>query len=189
MAHYTFNQIRKSLKVLDNSGEPCEIVDTEYSKPGKGQPTKTVWLRAFRTRRVTMETLTRTDTLPAADLREIPMQLIYREADFWYFLDPETGDQPIADAAAMGDAVRWLKGGETCDVSLWSNTPLLVDAPAFVELIIIETDPGVRGDTSGGGGKPARLETGAVVRVPLFVGRGETIRVDTRSGEYVARVR
>jgi elongation factor P len=89
----------------------------------------------------------------------------------------------------MADAAKWLKGNEVCIMTLWNGAPLLVTPPIFVELEIAETDPGVRGDTSGGGGKPAKLETGAVVRVPLFVSQGEKIKVDTRSGEYMSRVK
>src|SRR3546814_12447883 len=88
----------------------------------------------------------------------------------------------------MGGAEKWLKGEEDCVVTLWNGTPIQVIPPNFVEPKITETDPGVRGDTSGGGGKPATLETAAVVRVPLFVGQDEVIKVDTRSGEYVSRV-
>ena len=88
----------------------------------------------------------------------------------------------------MGDAAKWIKGEESCVVTLWNGTPIAVQPPNFVELKITETDPGVRGDTSGGGGKPATLETGAVVRVPLFVQQGEVVRVDTRTGDYQTRV-
>src|SRR5690606_7770924 len=98
-------------------------------------------------------------------------------------------EQHTADENAMGDAEKWLKGEEECVVTLWNGTPIAVTPPNFVELKIVETDPGVRGDTSGGGGKPAKLETGAVVRVPLFVAQEEVIRVDTRTGEYVSRVK
>jgi elongation factor P len=101
----------------------------------------------------------------------------------------ESFDQYSADAAAMGDAAQWLKGEEMCVVTLWNGSPLAVAAPNFVELQIVETDPGVRGDTASGGGKPAKLETGATVRVPLFIENGEKIRCDTRSGEYVSRVK
>jgi elongation factor P len=94
-----------------------------------------------------------------------------------------------ADKNAVGDSWKWLKGEEDCVVTLWNGLPIAVQPPNFVELKITETDPGVRGDTSGGGGKPATLETGAVVRVPLFVAQEEIIKVDTRSGEYVSRVK
>ena len=102
---------------------------------------------------------------------------------------PDTYEQYAADAAAMGDAKDWLSDGDVCEITLWNNTPLIVQPPNFVELEITETDPGVKGDTASGGVKPATLSTGAVVRVPLFVDQGEVIRVDTRSREYVSRVK
>jgi len=89
----------------------------------------------------------------------------------------------------MGDAVKWIKDQDICNVTLWNGAPLSVEAPNFVVLQITETDPGLKGDTSGGGGKPATLETGAVVRVPLFVQTGELIKVDTRTGAYVSRAK
>ena len=104
-------------------------------------------------------------------------------------MHPDTHEQIAADKTAMGDAAQWLKGNESCIVTLWNGAVLTVAPPTFVELEIVETDPGVRGDTSGGGGNPAKLETGAVVRVPLFVAQGEKIKVDTRSGEYVSRAK
>jgi elongation factor P len=104
-------------------------------------------------------------------------------------MNQESFEQVQADKAGMAGAEKWLKGEEECVVTLWNGTPIQVTPPNFVELKIAETDPGVRGDTSGGGGKPATLETGAVVRVPLFVNQDEVIKVDTRSGEYVSRVK
>jgi elongation factor P len=100
---------------------------------------------------------------------------------------PDTFEQYSADEKALGDAKIWLKDQDVCTVTLWNDQPLSITPPNFVELTITETDPGLKGDTSGGGGKPATLETGAVVRVPLFVQIGELIKVDTRKGEYVGR--
>ena len=94
-----------------------------------------------------------------------------------------------ADEAAVGENIKWLKEQDVCEVTLWNDVPIAITPPNFVELEVTETDPGLRGDTSGGGGKPATLSTGAVVRVPLFVEQGEVIKVDTRSGEYVSRVK
>jgi elongation factor P len=101
----------------------------------------------------------------------------------------ETYEQYVMDDKNLGEAKQWLKEQSDCVLTLFNGTPLAVAAPNFVVLKIAETDPGVRGDTSGGGGKPAKLETGAVVRVPLFVAEGELIKVDTRTGEYVSRVK
>ena len=102
---------------------------------------------------------------------------------------PDTFEQYAADAKAVGDAKDWISDGDICGITLWNGTPLIVLPPNFVELEIVETDPGVKGDTASGGVKPATLSTGAVVRVPLFVDQGETDRVDTRSREYVSRVK
>ena len=102
-------------------------------------------------------------------------------------MDPVSFEQIQANDAAMSEAKVWLKGEEVCTVLLWNGVPLSVAAPNTVILKIIETDPGLRGDTSGGGGKPAKLETGAMVRVPLFVQQDELVKVDTRTGEYLAR--
>jgi elongation factor P len=102
---------------------------------------------------------------------------------------PDTFEQHTAGKEAMGEAAQWLKDGVTCQVMLWNGQPLVINAPAHVELKIVETDPGVRGDTATGGQKPAKLETGAVVRVPLFINEGEVIRVDTRTGEYLSRAK
>ena len=117
------------------------------------------------------------------------MQYLYTDGEQWHFMDPETYEQYAADATAVGDAAKWLKEQDVCNVTLWNDAPLLVAPPNFVVLRVVETDPGVRGDTAQGGNKPAKLETGAVVRVPLFVEEGELIKVDTRTGEYVSRVK
>jgi elongation factor P len=129
------------------------------------------------------------ETVEAADVFEKDVQYLYNDGEFWHFMDPETFEQLQADKDVIGDSAQWLKEEAICQVTLWNGSPLIVQPPNFVELEIVETDPGVRGDTSGSGGKPAKLETGATVRVPLFVQEGEVIRVDTRSGEYMARVK
>jgi elongation factor P len=117
------------------------------------------------------------------------MQYLYNDGEFWHFMVGDTFEQYAADETAAGESKKWLKEQDICQVTLWNNEPLIVTPPNFVELQIVETDPGLKGDTAQGGIKPATLETGAVVRVPLFVEEGEVIRVDTRSGEYVSRVK
>jgi elongation factor P len=129
------------------------------------------------------------DSVEAADVHDTQMQYLYNDGELWHFMEQETFEQITADAAAVGDAAKWIKEQDVCGVTLWNGSPLSVEPPNFVVLAITETDPGVRGDTSGGGGKPATLETGAVVRVPLFVQTGELIKVDTRSGGYVSRAK
>jgi elongation factor P len=188
MASYGMNDVKNGMKILVD-GQPCVIVDTDYIKPGKGQAFTRVKYRNIKTGRVVELTMKSTDSVEAADVVDTDMQYLYNDGEFWHFMQPESFEQHTADKNAVGDAAQWLKGEEMCVVTLFNGAPLSVAPPNFVELQIVETDPGVRGDTSGGGGKPAKLETGAVVRVPLFVAQEEVIRVDTRSGEYVSRVK
>ncbi len=188
MASYGMNDVKNGLKILVNS-EPCVITETEYVKPGKGQAFTRIKYRFIKSGRVVELTMKATDNLEAADVVDTDMQFLYSDGEHWHFMQPESFEQVQADKAGVGDAAKYLKGEEECVVTLWNGTPIAVQPPNFVELKITETDPGVRGDTSGGGGKPAVLETGAVVRVPLFVGQEEIVKVDTRSGEYVSRVK
>jgi elongation factor P len=187
MATVSTNEMKAGTKVLID-GEPYAIVDNEYRKPGKGQATNTIKIRNLKNGRVIERTLKSGDTWDLADVETVEMQYLYNDGEFWTFMDPKSFEQIQAGAAAMAEAKDWLKGEETCNVLLWDGVPLSVTAPNSVLLQITETDPGLRGDTSGGGGKPAKLETGATVRVPLFVQQGEVIKVDTRTGEYLGRV-
>ena len=188
MASYGMNDVKNGMKIIVDS-HPCSIMDTEYVKPGKGQAFTRVKYRNLKTGRVQEMTMKSTDSVDAADVVDTDMEYLYSDGEFWHFMSTETHEQIRADETAMADAAKWLKGNEPCIVTIWNGTPLIVTPPNFVELEIVETDPGVRGDTSGGGGKPAKLESGAVVRVPLFVNQNEIIKVDTRSGEYVSRVK
>ncbi len=188
MASYGMNDVKNGMKILVNN-EPCVITETEYVKPGKGQAFTRIKYRFIKSGRMVELTMKATDDLEAADVIDTDMQFLYADGEYWHFMQPETFEQVQADKNGVGDAAKYLKGEEECVVTLWNGVPIAVQAPNFVELKITETDPGVRGDTSGGGGKPATLETGAVVRVPLFVGQDEIIKVDTRTGEYVSRVK
>lgn len=188
MANYSTNDFKPGLNVMLDSN-PCSIMENEYVKPGKGQAFNRVKLRNLKTGKVLEKTFKSGDTLEAADIVEVEMNYLYNDGEMWHFMDPESFEQIAADKTAMGDAAKWLKddSNETCTIMLFNGVPLNVNAPNFVVLKVVETDPGVRGDTSGGGGKPAKLETGAVVRVPLFVQQEESVRVDTRTGEYLER--
>ncbi|MFT4256054.1 MAG: elongation factor P [Pseudoxanthomonas sp.] len=188
MASYGMNDVKNGMKILVNN-EPAVITETDYVKPGKGQAFTRVRYRLIKSGRVQEVTMKSTDSVEAADVLDTDMNYMYSDGEYWHFMDPESFEQVQADINGMGGAEKWLKGEEQCIVTLWNGTPIAVQPPNFVELKITETDPGLRGDTSGGGGKPATLETGAVVRVPLFVNQEEVIKVDTRSGEYVSRVK
>ena len=188
MASYDLNGVKNGLKIIVD-GDPYVIVGADFIKPGKGQAFTRIRIRNLKNGRTTEKTMKATDSVEGADVVDTNMQYLYTDGEFWHFMEPESFEQHRADKNAMGDAAQWLKGEEECIVTLWNGAPLSVLPPNFVELKIVETDPGLRGDTSGGGGKPAKLETGATVRVPLFVNQDEGIRVDTRTGEYVSRVK
>jgi elongation factor P len=188
MASYSTSEFKSGLKIMLD-GDPYNIVENEFVKPGKGQAFNRVRVRNLKTGRTVEKTFKSGDTVEAADVHDTDMQYLYNDGEHWHFMDPATFEQMTADAGVVGDAAKWIKDQDMCKVTLWNGLPLAVDPPNFVVLAIVETDPGLKGDTSGGGGKPATLETGAVVRVPLFVQSGELIRVDTRIGEYVSRAK
>jgi len=188
MANYSTNEFRSGLRIIIDN-DPCIIVDNEFVKPGKGQAFNRVRLKNLKTGKVVDKTFRSGESVEAADVLDTEMQFLYTDGEFWHFMVADTFEQYAADEKAVGDAKKWLTEQDVCQVTLWNNEPLIVAAPNFVELEITETDPGVRGDTASGGVKPATLSTGAVVRVPLFVEQGEVIKVDTRSAEYVGRVK
>ena len=188
MATYSTNEFRGGLKIMLD-GDPCSIIENEFVKPGKGQAFNRVRIRNLKTGRVMERTFKSGETVEGADVMDTTLQYLYSDGEFWHFMDPNSYEQLAADATAVGDATKWLKEQDLCEVTLWNGVPLAVTPPNFVILAVTDTDPGVRGDTSGGGGKPATLETGAVVRVPLFIEIGDALRIDTRTGEYVARAK
>jgi elongation factor P len=188
MATFSTNEFKSGLKIMLD-GDPYTIVENEFVKPGKGQAFSRVKVRNLKTGRVIERTFKSGDTVEGADVLDLDMQYLYDDGAFWYFMHPETFEQVGADANAVGDSAKWLKAQDMCQLTLWNGTPLTVTPPNFVILTITETDPGVKGDTSGGGTKPATLETGAVVRVPLFVQTDEAIKIDTRTGAYVSRAK
>ena len=188
MAVVSTNEFRKRLRIMLD-GQPCMIVENEFVKPGKGQAFNRVRIKNLRTGRVIERTFKSGDTVEAADVMDADMQFLYADGQFWHFMNPESFEQLAAGETAVGDAAQWLKDGTVCIVTLWNGQPLTVTPPPHVELKIVETDPGMRGDTVTGGTKPAKLETGAVVKVPLFLNEGEIIKVDTRSAAYIARAR
>ena len=188
MATYSTNEFKGGLKIMLD-GDPYTIVENEFVKPGKGQAFNRVKVRNLKTGRVIDKTFRSNETVEAADVIDLELQYLYNDGEYWHFMDNGSFEQYQADATALGEASKWMKDQDLCNVTLWNGSPISVEPPNFVVLEITETDPGLKGDTSGSGGKPATLETGAVVRVPLFVQIGEKIKVDTRTGEYVNRVK
>ena len=188
MATYSTNEFRGGLKIMLD-GDPYSIISNEFVKPGKGQAFNRVKLRNLKTGRVIDKTFKSGETVEAADVVDTDMQYLYTDGEFWYFMDPNTFEQVGAPETAVADAVKWLKEQEMCQVTLWNGAPLTVTPPNFVELKVTQTEPGVRGDTATGATKPAIVETGAEVRVPLFIEEGDVLKIDTRTGEYVSRVK
>ncbi|MCP4047235.1 MAG: elongation factor P [Gammaproteobacteria bacterium] len=188
MATYSTNEFRSGLKIMIN-GDPHNIVENEFVKPGKGQAFNRVRVRNLMTGRVVEKTFKSGESVEAADVFETQAQYLYNDGEFWFFMHGESYEQYSIGKDAIGDAVYWMQEEAICDLTLFNGNPISVLPPNFVEMQIVETDPGLRGDTSGSGGKPAKLGSGATVRVPLFVQEGEVIKIDTRSGEYVSRVK
>lgn len=188
MASYSTSEFKSGLKIMID-GDPCAIVENEFVKPGKGQAFSRVRFRNLMTGRVIERTFKSGDSVEAADVMDTELQYLYNDGEMWHFMNPTSYEQVAADAAAVGDSAHWLREQDMCTVTLWNGSPISVSPPNFVVLSITETDPGVRGDTASGATKPAIVETGAQIKVPLFVELGERVRIDTRTGEYVSRVK
>lgn len=188
MASYSTSDMRGGMKVMVD-GAPHSIINNEMVKPGKGQAFNRIKMRNLLTGRVLEKTLKSGESLEAADVLDIDVQYLYNDGSHWHFMHPETFEQYATNESAVSDAKQWLMENDICQLTLFNNEPLSVLPPNFVHIKIADTDPGLKGDTAGSGGKPATLESGAVIRVPLFVQIGELVKVDTRTGEYVSRVK
>ena len=177
---YSTSEFKPGLKVIVDD-DPCTIIENEFVKPGKGQAFNRIKIRNLKTGRVLEKTYKSGDSLEPADVVDLEMQYLYNDGDNWYFMDQNNFEQFSANQNAVDEVKKWITGEEICFVTLWNDIPLTVTPPNFVFLRIKETDPGVRGDTAQGGSKPATLETGAIVKVPLFVDKGELLKIDTLS--------
>ena len=181
------SEFRRGLKI-EWEGKPYEVLEYQHSKVAKGQATVRTRLRDLTTGRVLEVNFRSGDTFERPDLEEKEMQYLYQEGDRYVFMDLEDYDQIYLDREQLGEAWKFMQENVTVKVLYYKGRPLGVELPNTVELRVVETEPGVRGDTVSGGSKPAKLETGAVVQVPLFINEGDVIRVDTRTGQYVERV-
>jgi len=179
-------EFKKGLKI-EFDGEPYSIVDFQHVKPGKGGAFVRTKLKHMRLGRVIDNTFRAGEKVELVDFDEKRMQYLYRD-DRYHFMDLDTYDQISLSAEEVGDARDFLKENIEVEILFIDGSPVTVELPNFIELQIVKTDPGIRGDTASGGSKPATLETGAVVQVPLFLNQGDVVKVDTRSGEYLGRV-
>ena len=168
-------------------GNPCSIVNNEIVKPGKGQAFNRVKFKDLITGKTLIKTFKSGESLEGADVMELDMQYLYNDGENWHFMDPESFDQYTVGESSVGDAKGYLVEQDVCLVTLWNDNPISVTPPNHVVLEVVDTDPGLKGDTAGTGGKPATMNTGVVVQVPLFVSIGEKLKIDTRTNEYVGR--
>ena len=184
---YTTQDFRTGLKI-EYEGEPYTIVEFQHVKPGKGGAFVRTKIKNLITGRVLDPTFKSGDKVGKPDMQENEMQFLYEADEMYTFMDTNTYDQVTISKEDLGDTSKWLQENCVCDVLFWNNNPVGVSLPNFVVLKITNCEPGVRGDTAQGATKPAELESGATVQVPLFVNEGESIKIDTRTGSYVERV-
>jgi elongation factor P len=184
----TAGDLRKGSK-LEIDGEPYLIVDFEFSKPGKGQALYRCRLRNMITGTQFDRTYRSGDKFTAADLEEQEMQYMYNDGAHYHLMNTSNYEQIEMSAEQAGDASNFLIENLNVNVLMFQGRPIGLTLPNFVELKIVKSDPGIKGDTASGATKPATLETGYIIQVPLFVEEGETVRIDTRTGQYVERVK
>jgi elongation factor P len=182
------SELRKGLKLLIE-GQPYIVLECQFVKPGKGAAFTRTKFKNLLTGRNIENNIRSGEKLEEADVEENAMSYLYKEGDDFVFMDQKSFEQFTVPAATIGDDWRWLRDNMICQVLFFNNRAIGITLPNFVELKITHSEPGVKGDTSSGASKPATLETGATLNVPLFVNEGDVIRIDTRSGEYCERVK
>ena len=185
---YDTSDLRKNLKIVID-GAPYTVVESQFVKPGKGQAFTRTKLKNMITGAVLERTFKSGEKLEKADMEERQMQYLYPEGDQYVFMDTSTYNQINFSGEQLGETTEYLLDGMMVDVLFWSERPIGVTPPIFVELEVVDTEPGFKGDTSSNVQKPAKVSTGKVVHVPLFVNQGDVLKIDTRTGEYVERVK
>lgn len=184
---YNTSEFRKGLKVLIE-GEPYLMIDTEFMKPGKGNAVYRTKLKNLLRGNVLDKTYRGGEKIEAADVSDTTLMYLYNDSTQWHFMDEESFEQYGVDKDVLGDSHRWLKDNTKVDVTFWNGQIITVTPPNHVELKVTYCEPGARGNTATNVLKPATLETGAEIGVPIFVNIGDVAKVDTRTGEYVGRV-
>jgi len=185
---YGTAEFKKGLKI-ELDGSPFMIVDFQHVKPGKGGAFVRTKLKNLLTGRVLDQTFRSGEKVKKPDLVEKEMQYLYKDGDSYCLMDNDTYEQIMLTTEQVGDAVLFLTENMNLKVLIFNQQPVAVDLPNFVELTVAQTEPGVRGDTATGGTKPATLESGAVIQVPLFINEGDRLKVDTRTGTYIERLK
>ena len=187
MAQYSTGDVRGGYKV-EVEGEPYTVVSNEFVKPGKGQPFNRIKLKHLLTGRVVEKTFKSGEKLDEADVEERKMRLLYQEADGAVFMDDESFEQITVPHSVVEEQKKWFVDEVVYGIVFYKGAPIDVVPPTFMEMTVVESAPGLRGDTSGRVLKAATMNSGAVIQVPLFVNEGDKIKVDTRTSEYVSRV-
>ena len=172
---------------IELEGNIYQIIEFQHVKPGKGAAFVRTKLKNIKSGGVVEKTFRPTEKCPQARIDRKDMQYLYEDGDLYYFMDTETYDQVALNSETVGDALKFVKENEMCKICSHHGSVFSVEPPLFVELEITETEPGFKGDTATGASKPATVETGATVAVPLFVNQGDKIKIDTRTGEYLSR--
>jgi len=185
---YSTTDFRKGLKI-EIGGEPFVIVDFQHVKPGKGGAFVRTRLKSLVSGNVIDQTFRSGDRVDKPDLEEREMQFLYETGGEFHFMDTRTFEQLFLTADQLGDSKDFLKENIVIKALFHNRRPIGIEVPMFVELRIVKSDPGIRGDTATGATKPATLESGAVIQVPLFVEEGDVVRIDTRTREYITRVK
>lgn len=185
---YSTNEFRKGLKIEIN-GEPFNIVDFQHVKPGKGNAFVRTRLKSLLSGNVLERTFKSGEKVDRPDLESKKVQYLYNDGESYIFMDMETYEQLAAPQEQLGGAHMFMLENMEANILIFKGKVIDIELPTFVDFVITRTDPGVRGDTVTGATKPAEIQTGATVQVPLFVNEGERIRIDTRTGSYVERVK
>lgn len=182
------NEFRKGSKI-EFKGNPYEIIDFQHVKMGRGGAIVRTKIKNLRTGSIIEETFKGGEKLETPNLEERSMQYLYNQDDMYFFMDMENYEQFPLSLEQLGDSKKFLKENLVVKILYYSGTPIAVETPIFVELKIVKTDPGIKGDTASGGSKPAVLETGVTVRVPFHLNEENIIKIDTRTLEYVEKVK
>lgn len=184
----SISEFRKGAKI-EYRGDPYEIIDFQHVKMGRGGAIVRTRIKNLRTGSIIEETFKGGERFHTPRLEEKTMQYLYNQGDTYFFMDMESYEQSSLTAEQLGDRKKFLRENMKVKVLYYRDSPITLELPMFVELKIVKTDPGIRGDTVSGGSKPATLETGAIIKVPFHLNEGDIIKVDTRTAEYIERVK
>ena len=188
MATITAGDFRNGV-TFEYDNDVCQVIEFQHVKPGKGAAFVRTKYKKIMTGAIREESFNPTAKFEAATVDRMTMEYSYNDGDLYYFMDPETYDMTPLNKDVLGDGFQFVKENTMCTLVSYKGSVFSVEAPNFMELEVTATEPGVRGDTATNVTKPATLETGAIIKVPLFINEGEKIQVDTRTGEYLGRVK